>query len=59
MLIEGRSAEAIDLAGAAGHAGAGYRRVCYLGDNGRGRAATGAVRMMRVTKTHDYDLVGI
>ncbi len=32
--------------------------VCYIADPGEGPLAAGQFRRMRITKTHDYDLVG-
>jgi ribosomal protein S12 methylthiotransferase len=32
--------------------------VCYISDPGEGPLAAGQFRRMRITKTHDYDLVG-
>jgi ribosomal protein S12 methylthiotransferase len=59
VLIEGRSAES-DLIWQARLAtqAPDIDGVCYLGDVGEVEPRPGQIRMMRVTKAHDYDLVG-
>jgi ribosomal protein S12 methylthiotransferase len=59
VLIEGPSAESELLweARSAGQA-PGIDGVCYISDPGSSPLAQGQMRMMRITKAHDYDLVG-
>jgi ribosomal protein S12 methylthiotransferase len=59
VLLEGPSAESELLwqARLAGQA-PDIDGVCYVGDFGEGQAAPGQIRRMRITKAHDYDLVG-
>ena len=59
VLIEGPSAESELLweARSAGQA-PGIDGVCYISDPGDSPLAAGQIRIMRITKSHDYDLVG-
>ncbi len=59
VLVEGPSAESELLweARSAGQA-PGIDGVCYIADPGESPLAPGQIRMMRITKAHDYDLVG-
>ena len=59
VLIEGPSAES-DLLWEARSAGQapGIDGVCYISDPGESPLAPGQIRTMRITKAHDYDLVG-
>jgi ribosomal protein S12 methylthiotransferase len=59
VLIEGPSAESELLweARSAGQA-PGIDGVCYISDPGDSPLAQGQMRAMRITKAHDYDLVG-
>lgn len=59
VLIEGPSAESELLweARSAGQA-PGIDGVCYISDPGDSPLAPGQMRTMRITKAHDYDLVG-
>ena len=59
VLIEGPSAESELLweARSAGQA-PGIDGVCYISDPGDSPLAQGQMRVMRITKAHDYDLVG-
>jgi ribosomal protein S12 methylthiotransferase len=59
VLIEGPSAESELLweARSAGQA-PGIDGVCYISDPGPLPLAQGQMRVMRITKSHDYDLVG-
>jgi ribosomal protein S12 methylthiotransferase len=59
VLIEGHSKES-DLLWEARTAGQAPEidGVCYLGDAGEVEPVPGQFRTLRVTKTHDYDLVG-
>ena len=59
VLIEGPSAENELLweARTSGQA-PGIDGVCYIGDPGLSPLESGQMRRMRVTQTHDYDLVG-
>ncbi|NWF85687.1 MAG: 30S ribosomal protein S12 methylthiotransferase RimO [Bryobacteraceae bacterium] len=59
VLLEGPSKES-DLVWQARLAGQApdIDGVCYVGDLGEGAPAPGQFRRMRITKAHDYDLVG-
>ncbi len=59
VLLEGPSPES-DLLWQARLAGQApdIDGVCYVGDFGEGQPAPGQIRKMRITKAHDYDLVG-
>ncbi len=59
VLIEGRSAESDLLIQARMPSQApAIDGVCYVGDMGDSVPAPGQIRRMKITKAHDYDLVG-